>query len=593
MVESSSPAPSFGTRLRQSLSVVGPHGARLGVDPRRIVGAGVIGFLGATAEAVSLVLFAYLATALTDGTRSITIAGTDLGIWAALGAALVLLVVRLATAALASRTSAVVGRNVLVGTRSRLLASFLSASWSERQMRPIGDLQERFSNHVDRAAEYFVWQGIFINARLALVAYLGTAIAVSPVVAVVAGTTGGLVVGAIRPLSKKARTSASSYARQSQGLSTRLTDYVLLSRDIEVFGVRQPVLEETSGPIVDNGEQFYQSRFFMQFSPQLYQTVLMVVGVGAIGAAFASDMDPGSLSSIGAVLLMLLRSMSSMQQVLSARQALSQRLAYVEMTATYLDELEANQAPVGTRSVPSVLPLSVSDVGFSYGGERGQVFDGLSFEITPGQALGVAGPSGAGKTTLVSLLLRLREPTSGRIASGDVPISDILNDEWTRHVSFVPQDPVILPGTIADNVRFFRDATDDAVAAALKAAHLERDVAAMPSGEQTRIGEDGVALSGGQRQRLAIARALVGDPELLILDEPTSALDTGSELAIRETLAGLRGRVAVIVIAHRGSTLSVCDDVLVLEHGRGRVVAWSSGDEALERYVGNEGESAG
>jgi ABC-type multidrug transport system fused ATPase/permease subunit len=135
-------------------------------------------------------------------------------------------------------------------------------------------------------------------------------------------------------------------------------------------------------------------------------------------------------------------------------------------------------------------------------------------------------------------------------------------------LAFVPQQPNLITGTVAENVAFYRDVSDDEVRRAIKMAHLEAEIDALPDGIHTRLGSDDRALSGGQRQRLTIARALVGDPEIVILDEPTSALDAVSEQAIRATMSELQDNRIVIVVAHRYSTLRSCSRILVLRDGR-------------------------
>ena len=142
-------------------------------------------------------------------------------------------------------------------------------------------------------------------------------------------------------------------------------------------------------------------------------------------------------------------------------------------------------------------------------------------------------------------------------------------DDWYRHVTFVPQDAHLFAGTIAENIRFFREHVDDAmVERAVKRAHLDDEIAAMPNGFDTPVGERGGELSGGQRQRLCIARALVDEPDVVVLDEPTSALDPMSEALMRETLTELTPRTTVFVIAHRMSTLTICDRIMVILGGR-------------------------
>ena len=202
----------------------------------------------------------------------------------------------------------------------------------------------------------------------------------------------------------------------------------------------------------------------------------------------------------------------------------------------------------------------------------------VSLRLDPGEALGVIGPSGAGKSSLAQLLLGLRRPDTGRATVSGVPLQEVDRQWWSRRVAFVAQHPLLFTGTVAENIRFFRpDISDEAVRAAAREANVLQDIMGLPHGFDTHLGERGSQLSGGQRQRLSIARALAGSPEVLILDEPTSALDGHSEAMIRDALRRLHGRMAVVIIAHRMSTLDLCDQLLVLEAGR--VTAYGTPEE--------------
>ena len=180
----------------------------------------------------------------------------------------------------------------------------------------------------------------------------------------------------------------------------------------------------------------------------------------------------------------------------------------------------------------------------------------------------MVGPSGSGKSTLVQLLLALRPPTSGRVLAGGRDVRELSRSEWVRKVTFVPQQAHLIAGTVSDNIRFMRDdVSQEQIEAAAHFANLHSDVMGFAEGYERQVGEGGSHLSGGQQQRLIIARALVEDPDLLILDEPTSALDVRSEQLIRQTLNELRERMTIIIIAHRLSTLDVCDRIMVIQDG--------------------------
>ncbi len=232
--------------------------------------------------------------------------------------------------------------------------------------------------------------------------------------------------------------------------------------------------------------------------------------------------------------------------------------------APYVEEWHGTRRPDPLRG-----SISFDRVQFRYqDSDRGAIND-LSLEIRAGEKIAFVGPSGAGKSTLANLLLGLHRPQSGEIRVDGIPQAELELRWFRRRTALVMQESILLSGTIADNLRFARTtATDEEIRAAARLAHAEEFILRLPQGYDTRVGERGALLSGGQRQRLAIARAILRDPALLILDEPTSALDYESERLIQQALDNLsRGRT-VITIAHRLSTIRHADRIVVLQEGR-------------------------
>ena len=228
--------------------------------------------------------------------------------------------------------------------------------------------------------------------------------------------------------------------------------------------------------------------------------------------------------------------------------------------------------------------LRAEDLGFRYGEDDASpwILADISFALAPGERLALVGPSGAGKTTLAGLILRLFDPQRGRLVLDGRPYPDHDLKALRRRLAYVPQDAVLYDASIADNIRFgLVDADESSVRRAAERAQALAFVDRLPEGFATRVGDRGVRLSGGERQRIALARAFLRNPELLVLDEPTSALDAASEEAVRQALAELmRGRTT-IVIAHRLSLVRDLDRILVLDGGR--AVEQGSHQELLAR----------
>ncbi len=281
----------------------------------------------------------------------------------------------------------------------------------------------------------------------------------------------------------------------------------------------------------------------------------------------AGNISPGELAAFIFYAFIVAGSVGAISEVYSDLQraaGATERLLELLAAENALPEPEHPETPAAP------LTLAVEDVDFAYPTRSDQpVLSAVSFTVAPGEMVAIVGPSGAGKSTLLDLLQRFYDPTGGRITLGGADLRMLTLEALRQRLGFVPQDPVLFAGTLRDNLLYGAPGADDAaLRRALQLAHASDFVAALPAGLETEIGEGGVGLSGGQRQRLAIARALLVDPEILLLDEATSALDASSEEHIRESLKEMQGSRTVVVIAHRLSTVRQADRILVLDQGR-------------------------
>ena len=270
------------------------------------------------------------------------------------------------------------------------------------------------------------------------------------------------------------------------------------------------------------------------------------------------------------------------QALASANLQIQQARASLERISALFEIVPEENCGVGIQAGKLKGQVEFKEVTFAYD-SREPVLENISFRIQPGEHVAIAGPSGVGKTTLVSLILRFYKPASGEIYFDGRPASEYEVSSLRRRIGYVAQNTLLLSGTIMENLRYGNpEASEAEVRRAASAAEIDEFIRGLPLGYETPIGENGVHLSEGQRQRLSIARALVKDPDILILDEPTSALDTPTEESIFRALPALLRGKTLFVVAHRLPTIQDADRVLLLDENR--MVAVGTHGSLWERY---------
>ena len=559
--------PTKAGSIRDTLGLVG-HFAR---GNRRALGViSVCATLGGFAEAAVLVVIARLAFALASDFSEVTVSLGPLGeaslpMSTLITIAFALVAVRVALQIVQARLSATTAAQVYRKTRVRMARAYLASAWSVQAGERTGRLQEMVGGFSSAAAGAVMTLSTGIVALASLVTFLITALAVSVVAAVMVGATAVVLGLLLRPLRNTIRRSYGALAKANLGLSTDVTETAHHVLEVRVFGVEDAISERLAGSMSSVARLDTRTRFLSQLAPIAYQGTAMVLLVGVIAVLYATGTT--RLGAIGGVVLIMVRSLTYGQSLLNAYQGLHSSGPQLETLRDELARFEAAAVPREGQPVDRIGSLAFEGVSFEY--EAGvPVLRDVSFVARHGEIVGIVGPSGAGKSTLVRLVLRLSNPTEGSVRADAHDVRDLSLDDWYQRVSFVPQDPALFAGSIADNIRFYRDDIDQAaIERAAKLANLHDEVMAWPKAYDTPVGERGGQLSGGQRQRLCIARALVDEPDVLVFDEPTSSLDVQSEALIRETMAGLSPRTTVFVIAHRLSTLTICDRIMVLLDG--------------------------
>ncbi len=539
----------------------------------------VTAVIAAVLESALLFMLARVATSFSAGETDIPmnvgpfLDGT-VTIGVVLSGSAVLLVGLLLLSIPLSQLSATLSEHALVRVRTRVVAAYLESAPAHRSMESEGHLQTLIGEHAQRA-ERVVQQmsTIVVSATGTLVLGLA-AVVIAPVPALCGAVAFVAVVWLLRPLSSSVKRGATAFSDANSELLSTVAQTARVGQEIAAFEVEAQVESELRERIETGAHALHRMRLTGRLTPMLYQYFALALVLAAIGVL--SGMGTDEVDFIGPLVLLLVRALGYAKQLNSAVQVGNELAPYVDGIEAEIAMLAATQRIPGSLELEDVHEFEFEDVTFGYL-PGAPVLNNVDLVITRGETVGIVGPSGAGKTTLVELMLRLQEPERGRIVVDGTPLSDIAPEAWSRVVAFVPQENKLIRATVADNIRFFRAGylPSDVVAAA-RQAHLHDEIMELPEGYDTMVGPGERSMSGGQRQRLGIARALLGRPGVLVLDEPTSSLDPRSEELIKQTLVEIRGRTTLALVAHRPSTLEICTRFLVVENGTVRSTSTST-----------------
>lgn len=529
----------------------------------------------AEASVIYLVVKAASAVAGGEGTVDLSLGPiivSNASVPSMLLVAIFIIFVLLGLAVANSAAAATMTTRSLNRARKRTFSSFISTSWTLKSQESEGRLQTLLSHHVTQIGSASLRLTNGVTAILNFLAYMVSALLIDPIAAgVVLGgvVTVGVLFFPFTRLSKR-------LARQNMHLTTSyagmVAESVRLAQEVSVFDVGAEASERLAIKADEAERVGYRARFIGKLTPKAYQYIALALMAGGIAAA--SRFNTEDVGELGAIVLLLVRALTYGQQMSTSTQQLAECRPFIEEVEDQQKRYQRHQVTREGEPLGPVSQLRLREVVYGYDTSL-PVLANVSFEIEAGDAVGIVGPSGSGKSTLVQILLRLRSPQQGWYEANGRDASKFELDDWYRRFAFVPQDNLLLHASAADNIRFFRpELSQDSVEAAARMAHIHDDLVALPDGYETEIGPGARNLSGGQRQRLGLARALAGEPDVLVLDEPTSALDMRSEELIQQTLHDLRGRMTFFIVAHRMSTLTICDRILVLD--RGQLVAQGS-----------------
>ena len=534
-----------------------------------VVALALSSLLAGFAEAGSLALIAEIAAHLVGGSQKNKIhAGAfhlTAGVGTMIAIAFALAVVRLLLQIPISILPARIAADVQARLRTNLFHAFTGASWEVQSRDREGQLQDTMTSQTMQATGGALGATSLLVNSLTFLALLFTAFLLNAVAAGAILLAGVITFVALRPLKGIGVRQAQALSRAQVQYASGINESIRLAEETQVFGVGGAQRRRIDGLVGEARGLFFYTQMLTKLVPNLFQSFVMILLVGGLALVYTSGVH--QTAALGAIVLLLVRSTRSGQQGLATYQGLAQTLPFIELTQETARRYAESSPPEGEVPLPAVQTLAFEDVSYAYRSNR-PVLSEVSFEVSRGEVVGIIGPTGAGKSTLIQILLQLRRPQQGRYLVNGIPAELLVRSDWHTRVVYVPQEPRLLHASVAENIRFERELEDGAVERAARLAHIHEEIMQWPQGYDTIVGPRADAVSGGQQQRLCLARALVAKPEVLVLDEPTSALDPSSEALIQESLNGLKHEVTLFIIAHRMSTLDICDRVMVIKDGR-------------------------
>jgi len=508
---------------------------------------------------------------LLSGTDAVPGSGID---FTALGRVLLLVLLLYVTASIFMWAQGYLVAGVVQRTVYRLRADVeaklnrLPLSYFDKQ--PRGEILSRVTNDIDNLGQSLQQtMSQLLTSLLTVIGVLTVMVVISPLLALVALVAVPFSLLVTRMIGKRSQPKFLAQWRNTGQLNAQIEEAYTGHSIVKVFG-RQHDVERTFG---EKNEELYGASFGAQFVSGIIMPAMMFIGnlsyvlIAVIGGLRVAS-GTISLGDVQAFIQYSRQFTQPLTQVASMANLLQSGVASAERVFELLDEPEQSPDPEPLSRPPVAKGrVEFEHVSFSYDPEVPLIQD-LSLVAAPGHTVAIVGPTGAGKTTLVNLIMRFYELSGGRITLDGTDIAQLPRAALRSKIGMVLQDTWLFHGSIRDNIAYGRpDATDEQIRRAAEATYVDRFVRSLPDGYDTMIDEEASNVSAGEKQLLTIARAFVAEPSLLILDEATSSVDTRTELLVQHAMAALRSDRTSFVIAHRLSTIRDADLILVMEHG--------------------------
>lgn len=451
-------------------------------------------------------------------------------------------------------------------TREKIFERTMESSWPRLLNQKGGHLETLLIYDIEKAAMTFGFVNGLILFFTSFTMYALVAFSISAFFTLLTVGLGTVFFILIKPLFQKVRKLSEKTSSFQKLVSHYTSEAIFGAKMIKASAVENIVLKRTSEYFKKLKELKIRTLIYNQSSAALFEPSVLIIITLLFAASYRS---PGfSIASFVVIIYLIRRMFSFVQSIQAYVQAISESVPYLRNILEYSNESTKNKETDNGKDIFSFNNfLEFKNVSFFYDSRKETLRD-ISFKIKRGEIIGIIGPSGSGKTTIVDLILRLFNPQKGEILADNKNISEISLAEWRKNIGYVPQDTFLIHDTIENNIRFYSGATTDEIINASKIANIYDAIQELPEKFETKVGERGIKLSGGQRQRITLARALARNPQILILDEATSAVDTESEKLIQQSIKNLNGKMTILIIAHRPSTVANCDRLITLDKGR-------------------------
>ena len=450
--------------------------------------------------------------------------------------------------------------------RLELLRSILATRWDYFLHQPIGSLANSIALEAKRSSQSYVFGITMMIFVLQAIIYAGIAVAISWKATLVVLFVGLFILSISHNLVRMAKRAGKKQTLLSKSLLSHLTDMLQSVKPLKAMA-----REKLAGAILRTETSKLNKALRRQVVSQealdAIQTPLIAIVIAA-GIYLALDRWGMQFATVMVLVVLLSRVLTQLSKVQKNYQKMiMHESAFWSLKRTIKKANKAREDSGGTRDATLAKGIRFEHVTFGYG--KKQVLDDISLELPAHSLTTIIGPSGAGKTTFIDLIIGLYQPVTGTVFLDDTPLPQINMEQWRRKIGYVPQEQILLHDSIMINTTFGDPELTRADAeAALRSAGAWEFVSAMPEGMDSSVGERGAKLSGGQRQRIMIARALAHKPEVLILDEPTSALDPTNELLVCNTLQQLGKGYTILAISHQTALADVADQTYRLENGK-------------------------